>query len=74
MDDVSPGTDRTEAPRKPPVAQRELTAPVAALVVALALLAVCALGWYVLNAPNRGPNGEDLSRPAVQPAGAGSRR
>jgi hypothetical protein len=51
-----------------------LSPPAVILLIAALLVAVGTWGWYVLNASNRGPNGEDLSRPAVQPADAyGSR-
>ena len=37
-------------------------------VIAVAVVLIVAIGWHYVNGGRRGPNGQDLSKPAIPPA------
>jgi len=50
---------------------KPLSPLVIAAVIVAAVLLFGLIGWKVVSGGQRGPNGDDLSRPAIPPPGMG---
>lgn len=47
---------------------KELSPPVMVAVIVAVVILIGLIGWHYMSGGQRGPNGEDLSKPAVLPA------
>ena len=49
---------------------KQLSPPLIAGIIVVAILVVGLLGWHFINGPRTGPGGIDLSKAGVQPSSA----